>query len=204
MPNPDQNTAPVLTDSARSISKATLVPLNVPVLNEGGAIVKSGYAQQLLLQHGEVDAVRRNIAAYADTSRQRPHLSTTNPIWALLTSFEGRPMPAFLPPASEFADIPVSSLQTFGRAVAALRKQAVDVALQELDSKRGALIKQIETNWKHAGAVHDAPYRRRSNSGFREAPSVKQNDLGMAQHMLNLALAANRHLAIELPLSRSG
>ena len=119
-----------LTNSTSTITKATYVPLNAPldadgknvVATSGGAVRKSGYVRSLDLQTGEVDAAVRAAAA-ASTPPSTQLLS-------LLKQYEGTPIPAALPQASQFSSIPDAELIAFGNALVTLRGQALTATQQ--------------------------------------------------------------------------
>ena len=126
--SPGNQPATVLDHSSRYISKATLVPVEVDQAaidssGSGQALVKLGYVRQLALQPGEVATVRNTLSALADASAQNRDFSATSPLWDLLTSFEGSPMPSLLPSAGDLATVSVPTLKTFGQALKALRQQ---------------------------------------------------------------------------------
>jgi hypothetical protein len=130
-PSPGNQPVTVLDHSSRYISKATLVPVEVDQAAidssaAGQALVKLGYVRQLTLQPGEVAAVRNTLSAFADAAAQNKDFSSTSPLWDLLTSFEGSPMPSLLPSARDLATASVQTLKTFGQALKALRQQRVD------------------------------------------------------------------------------
>ncbi len=116
----------VSAGSSRSIYKATLVPLIADVPTQGQALLKASYVRQLALQPGEVDAVRRSLGASGNGSLESKQFADTSPLWDLLASFESSSMPTTLPPASVFPSIPASTFSTFGKALAVVRKQALD------------------------------------------------------------------------------
>jgi hypothetical protein len=72
-----------LVGATRRIAKATHVPLNIPgeLPPTGRAMPKFAFVNQLALQPGEVDAVRRELQANED-----------HPLWGVLRSFEGAPI----------------------------------------------------------------------------------------------------------------
>jgi GH18 family chitinase len=187
-PAPQPAATAVLTCATRSIAKATLVPLDIPISDDaaGRAMLKFGYVRQLSLQPGEVAAVRKSLAAFADSSLQSKAFYSAGPLWDLLAGFEGQPMPSLLPSASEFADIPVAALQTVGKAIAGLRKQTVDQvgATLSVPSALGA---------------SDSPVAL-----IVPKPGATEADLGKAQQLLNLAAVANRGLEVNTNVSPIG
>jgi hypothetical protein len=83
--------------------------------NSGSAVAKHTFASNLDLQPGEVDQVARIAGSDQKTV-------------ALLRQFEGSPLPAQLPRASDFATVPAAALTAFGTALVATRQRAVDAA----------------------------------------------------------------------------
>ncbi len=183
---PIPSPSPVLTSSSRSIAKATLVPLNVDVPILGRALLKFGFLRQLSLQPGEVDAVRRNLAAFSDVSSHDDQLSAHSPIWDLLTALEGYPIPSLLPSPGEFATLQTATLQTFGHAVAGLRKQAVGL-VGAPSPARGI-----------AGAMGTTV------ASLASSPSATVGELGTAQHLLNRASVANKGFDLNVNTSPIG
>lgn len=181
----------ILTNATRSIAKATLVPLMADVSNEtateGHAIIKSGYVRQVSLQPGEVSAVREEIARLADVSPQDAHLSSTSPLWDLLTSFEGQVMPSLLPSASEVGRIPAADLQTFGKALAGVRKQVVNQISSRLPS--------VDTVMDVQGVGLAAPMSYEAGVGI---------EVAKAQYFLHQVSVANTVFAVNTSVSPIG
>lgn len=180
------NPISTLTSSARSIPKATLVPLKVNIPIQGQAITKLGYLRQLSLQPGEVSAVQNSLAASANASLQNTHLSTTSSLWDLLASFEGQPTPYTLLSANEFIDLPIAILQTFGKALAGLRKEAVDQNVSNL-SKPGI-----------SSSINPQP------QPIALAADTTDLNLSEARNLLHLATVANKALEINTSVSPLG
>jgi hypothetical protein len=99
---------PVLESATRSIAKATLVPLDIPVPSLGQAAIKSGFLAQLRLRPGEADRVRESagelVSLFPDTGAESGGVA--------------------LPPADVLAGTPVATLRSFGAAIADLRREA--------------------------------------------------------------------------------
>jgi len=227
-PSPQPEASPVLTNATRSITKVTHVPLMVDTgggtsdvaTTEGLALIKFGYVRQLSLQPGEVDAVRTSVSSGA--SRRSEEFSATDSPWDLLTSFEGKPIPASLPPASEFAGIPGAILQSFGKALAALRKQAVAQISSSLPAPTGrptaigtyvesAAPMRVELRKQavaQIGSSLPAATGQSAISTYVEpappVPTATQIDLGTAQHLLNLVAVANKGLDINIAATPIG
>lgn len=132
------STGPTLVPSAtRSISKATLVPLLVDPASTGQAIVKYGYLRQLGLRTGEVAAVQTRLGDASTAGSADPAVPVTDAHLAVFTRFE-HPTLAALPQPSVLTDIPVSTLQRFGRGLAEVRTQALAAAPRTTDPATGA------------------------------------------------------------------
>ena len=123
-PNPSASSQ--LDNSTRRIPKASYVPLTIPVDDAvgGRAVLKFGYVRQLGLQPGEVNAAQGALPRTASSGTSTP--------WDVLRSFEGSPMISQLPSPSVFVNIPSSTLLAFGRAVVALRLQALNQLKQQV------------------------------------------------------------------------
>ncbi|BAZ03257.1 hypothetical protein NIES37_72700 (plasmid) [Tolypothrix tenuis PCC 7101] len=116
---------PELSNSSRTIQKATYVPLKMENTRRdvGNAVLKFGFVRQLALQMGEVDMVR------SDTNIEDAFslaLDEDKSLWTILQAFEGSPLSSKLPSPSVFATVPHNTLIAFGNALAALRQQTVD------------------------------------------------------------------------------
>jgi hypothetical protein len=104
--------------------KATYVPLQVPqdqkskdAVASAGAVRKFGFVSSLNLQSGEVDSVSSALSVAL------PNNQTQSPLYTLLKSFEGQPLPSQQPSPSSFVGIPDADLLSFGNALTALRQQ---------------------------------------------------------------------------------
>ena len=155
-----------LSNSSRRVSKATLVSLQLdsPSTNGvGGAVVKSAFVHQLGLQPGEVTAARNlinraenapRLQASEEEGAQIRVLSTDNSLWEHLQAFEGFPIPSQLPSPSTFATVPVQELQSFGKAIVALRQHTLDqLNQQQTDPSQGILVRSTPTTSQIAMAV---------------------------------------------------
>ncbi|TDD67051.1 hypothetical protein E1298_39760 [Actinomadura rubrisoli] len=127
----------MLTGSAREISKATLVQLQLPRPATGQAMIKSAYVRRLGLRPGEAEAVRDHLrdtgtagspAGSGDSAAggEGPAGEVSDELIGLLAEFE-RPVPSsLLPSPSEFAPVPVPALEAFGDALIELRQRRVE------------------------------------------------------------------------------
>jgi hypothetical protein len=117
----------VLTHSARSITKSTVgsfltPPATFDLASSGGAafaLAKHRFARQLLLQPGEVDAVRSTPETLLDATSAQ--LLSSAP-WDVLKLFEGtgRRLPAL----AALASTPLDVLRAVGNAMTAHRRNA--------------------------------------------------------------------------------
>jgi hypothetical protein len=119
---------PILTNSDRSVLKATYVPLKAPAAgaeadsgSSGSALAKSNFARNLRLQSGEVDQVRSTAGA-ADV------VAVPDSVWQALKQFEPQPLPILAAKASTLASLPADQLLAAGRAIATARTQQVQSA----------------------------------------------------------------------------
>jgi hypothetical protein len=109
---------PILSNSDRSILKATYVPLKPAPSNEplpGGALEKATFARSLRLEKGEVERV--SAAARAAGSAGVP-----DEVWRLLKEFEPQSLAVLAPKAFLLASVPNEPLLAAGQAVLAFRK----------------------------------------------------------------------------------
>ena len=226
IPSPPVEASLILTNATRSIAKVTHVPLTLDTGGgtsdvatiEGLALIKFGYVRQLSLQPGEVDEVRSGVSS--DALLNSGDVSANNPLWDLLTPFEGKPIPSLLPRASEFAGIPAASLQSFGKALAELRKQAVaqigsslaaPTGTSEIGTYRESTAPETVELRKYAVAQVGSSLRASSPTEIRPyvesaapVPTATQIDLGAAQHLLNLVAVANKGLDINIATTPIG
>jgi len=118
--------------SARTLLKATInTILTSPQsatqesLKLGSALLKYGFATQMLLQHGEVRAVQQHL----QTAGAGGGVPSSHPMWGKLELFEAsvdRKTPA--PPLSTLAEIPIDVLHNFGTAISRLREKSLQLA----------------------------------------------------------------------------
>lgn len=125
---------PILDWSTRRTSKATYVPLIVPLgtatQQPGAALVKSAFMGKLALQPGEVEAVRSALAT-TPMSSNSDNITTTDTSspdhtgipWDVLRAYEDQKVLGLIPSHDALATVPVSTLSSFGLAVVDLRKQ---------------------------------------------------------------------------------
>ena len=133
--------SPPLTNSTTSIPTATYVPLVIDIKPDtpGGAVRKSNFVQSLRLKAGEVAQVSAGSSAAPSSGTRSTEkksaaassgaVAVSTELNALLSGFEGPPIPSLLPKPSEFVNVPASDLIVFGRSLVALRTEHVD-ALQ--------------------------------------------------------------------------
>ena len=99
--------------ASRRVPKATLVSVQVPqsrlFRDQGAAIEKYNFLHRLQLAQGEVEGL-------AATLREAPGAIAT------VRKFEGISIASALPPASDLADLPSSTLLAFGEAIVESRK----------------------------------------------------------------------------------
>jgi hypothetical protein len=93
----------------------------------GGAILNYAYVRQLNLQPGEVAAVRATLAT-------TDPLHANRKVWALLTQFEGTPLPSQVPPVQVLAKTAPTDLLAFGTALIKLRQEALAKAATPVPS----------------------------------------------------------------------
>ncbi len=168
-----------LTNSKTTVPKATYVPVKVPqddkshamLATSGGAIRKAGFVNGLRLQVGEVDAVLARISG-ANAAGSAP-----SPLYALLRNFEGQPLRASLPPASQFFSVADVDLIAFGNALASVRKQNLATAQRGVVSSAGiatfpdpAEVASLTSAWNSALV---------SAAGFAAAANSATSPLGM-------------------------
>jgi hypothetical protein len=117
-PPPHKNSHRTLVNCARTIEKATLVPMKTldGTTNES-VLIKSVFVRQLSLQPGEVDEAFRMLSKGSALS----HRDAIN----LLKAFEGSPMSSQQPLPTAFASMSVRDLSLFGEAIQEMRKEAV-------------------------------------------------------------------------------
>jgi hypothetical protein len=119
--------ANALTNSTRSVQKATYVPLsfNQQLPAEGGSdtLLKSAFVRHLNLQSGEVDAVQSNISPPGATAASRINIGPS--VLTLLRQFESPALAIQLPAPSNLASMAAADLTTFGNALVTVRQQAV-------------------------------------------------------------------------------
>ncbi|MFD7462078.1 MULTISPECIES: hypothetical protein [unclassified Streptomyces] len=101
---------PVLESAARSVAKATLVPLDVPVSDPGRALAKRGFVRQLGLRPGEVAAAGRLGRVSED-------------VLEVLSTYETEPGET-APPGAALAGVDVAELRAFGEALTTVRTSA--------------------------------------------------------------------------------
>jgi hypothetical protein len=127
---PSANASVVLEHSTRSINKATigsfLIPLDTSVgrssSSAGDALVKYRFARQLVLQPGEVRAVREHVASHRESHADSTALATLP--WEHLARFELDPnAQAQAPKLGELSQVPINALLAFGKGVATLRQE---------------------------------------------------------------------------------
>jgi hypothetical protein len=146
--------------------KATHVPLSVEAPATGGALAKLGYVRQLDLQPGDVEKVSRHLADNPDAVPESGPGAADHPVLETLTAFEKPPLPAALPRAAEFKDVPIATLRAFGQALAEVRRHA---ALQRRDS--------ADTSDETAAGVELARLNQTINANQRLAAHA--NPIGM-------------------------
>ncbi len=119
---------PDIMSATRRIPKASYVPLKLdtPVPDTGASILKFGYIRNLALRPGEVSTVRKQLTATPGARRNVSRTVISPALANTLTAFEGSPMPSQLPSPSVLAKIPSSTLLAFGKAVLAVRQQALN------------------------------------------------------------------------------
>lgn len=131
-----------LNNSTRRVSKATYVPMNMAALDDTvqtrGAILKFGFARQITLQPGEVDAVRSVLSSSKPLSNNGTPQAGSDIPWDTLRQFEGLPVPSQLPAPIVFATVPSAALITFGQALVALRKQRLTAISKPTTTPVGA------------------------------------------------------------------
>ncbi|MGY1577505.1 hypothetical protein [Streptomyces sp. MN13] len=103
-------TPPVLESATRSVAKATLVPLDVPVSDPGRALAKRGFVRQLGLRPGEVAAAGRLGRVSED-------------VLEVLSAYETEPGET-APPGAALAGVDVAELRAFGEALTTVRTSA--------------------------------------------------------------------------------
>ena len=107
-------------NARRTIPKRTYAPLQVEKHTMDGvsdATAKLAFVRNLDLQSGEVDAVVR-------PSEEPPDRRYVE----MLRNFEGRPLAALTPRASDLASVPNEALLAFGKALVESREAALDTA----------------------------------------------------------------------------
>ncbi len=152
-PTPTSNTdGQRLDNSARRVSKATLVSIQLPRPRQGidGAVPKFGFVSNLRLQPGEVDSARQRLVLpnqpnqpnppnpadphttpagpHASRGTQAPHAAAQPDaqVWSALKAFEGSPLPSGLPAPTVFGPVPTTTLAAFGRAIVGIRQDQLD------------------------------------------------------------------------------
>jgi hypothetical protein len=122
-----------LDNSARRVSKATLVSIELPRPSQGvdGAVSKFGFVSNLRLQAGEVDKARQRMI-FTDQPRLAGDAhAPTQPnaqLWSALKAFEGSPVPSALPAPSVFGPVPTATIAAFGRAIVGIRQDQLESA----------------------------------------------------------------------------
>jgi Type II secretion system (T2SS), protein G len=114
---------PVLTNSTRSLLKATHVSLPAPSAGASenpalpsSAVLKTNFVRSLKLQAGEV----RQLQATQSAGASSP---VTSEVWQLLQQFEPQPLATLAPKPSALVTIPSEQLVTAARAILAMRIQ---------------------------------------------------------------------------------
>ncbi|MGW5120393.1 hypothetical protein ACWEQ8_33915 [Streptomyces noursei] len=131
---PPASASAVLSSATREITKATLVQLTVARPSRGQALVKRSFIRQLGLLPGEVDEARTRLrptgatqnaatGAGADAGPGAGPNTPTEATARLLRAFEAPAEVPALPSAAELIDVPVAELESFGHAVAELRRE---------------------------------------------------------------------------------
>ncbi len=120
---------PVLSNSDRSVLKATYVPLKTPLPDasansgsSGVAMVKTSFARNLRLQAGEVDQVRATAVGTGSPT-------VSDATWQALKQFEPQPLAVLAAKASTLANIASDQLLAAGRAILAARTQQLKTAM---------------------------------------------------------------------------
>jgi hypothetical protein len=112
---------PEIASSTRRVLKATYVPLLIETSGTtlaGRAVQKFGYVRQLELQPGEVAAAARSLSSSGSP--------VNGTLIAMLSKFEGTPLPSQLPPISALATTPTQDLIAFGTALTTLRQDRMN------------------------------------------------------------------------------
>ncbi len=115
-----------LANSSRRIEKATYVSIKLADRRpqQGGALLKFGFVRQLVLQPGEVDAVRQASTAASNRTRSSgSRLPATPALWDTLKAFEGSRLPSEMPSPPALANISADHLVAFGHALTNLRQR---------------------------------------------------------------------------------
>jgi hypothetical protein len=167
-----------LTNSTTKVLRATYVPLTpaTAIPPSGRAISKANFVQQLSLEPGEVDTVRKTLETKtaAASDKATPDVS----FWSLLRQFEGTPLASQLPSPSAFIDVTESDLTAFGNGLVTIRQQAV----QRLQ----------QTTATATGATDAAPSK------------TDAQNRGIALNRLNTAVVASKGLATRMTVSPIG
>ncbi|WP_063044045.1 hypothetical protein [Nocardia pseudovaccinii] len=114
-------TSPVLGHAARSLYKATLVPLEIETPMVGQAITKQGFLNQLALTPEEIDSAAGMATTALSPGEGEPAAQLPRP---LLADFARRE-PGLAPDVHALAEVPLERLRAFGQAVVSLRRDRV-------------------------------------------------------------------------------
>jgi hypothetical protein len=115
---------PNLTNSTTKVLTASLVPLApATVRGSGLAVPNSAFVQQLRLQSGEVNAVKKALTTAATAKSNQ--ITKNARMWSVLRQYEGTPLGSQLPPLSALNNVATNDLVAFGKGLIAIRQQAV-------------------------------------------------------------------------------
>ncbi|WP_103653283.1 hypothetical protein [Bacillus thuringiensis] len=191
---------PKIQSATRSIPKSTYAPLILEMEifpPDGRAILKFNYVQNLALQPGEVDNVRKELTTISDREdEQRIGLLKDSSIWNTLQSFEGRPMPSLLPSPAKLAPIPTSILLDFGKAVVASRKRALEKISQPVSDD---ISNSVTTTSDVARAMNFVNSAVRALNGFES--NVTVHPIGMLNLEMTPAGIEKGELLATIPLA---
>jgi hypothetical protein len=112
----------------RAVPKATYVSFrpdpDLQTRELGQAVLKSAFVRQLTIQKGETDAVLQH---HTEQRKHKGHHGAADDakLAKLLRTLETAQTPSQMPSPAEFADVPASSLVTFGKALSAVRNSKI-------------------------------------------------------------------------------
>jgi len=150
----------------------------------GGAIQKSGYANLLNLQPGEVDLVKKSHPSILEAlpkakgqARQKPKSQLNPKLLNILRAFEGSPLPSQLPSPNVFVNIPTADLLAFGKGLVQVRQLSLNkLKKQGASTAQGSLQPGLGMKLLNDAIVN--------NKAFEASPTVSQYSSPIG--MLNL------------------